>query len=87
MAFELGDAVAGPELEQRDAAVRVLGEEGGRARLAPVDVQLDALEGDVEKAQEEADLVAVPRGEIVVKAKHCAHLTRPLPPRVRRPSP
>jgi len=42
----------------------------GGTRLTRVYIVLDALEGYVELREQEPDLVAVPRGQVVVQADH-----------------
>src|SRR3712207_2025469 len=57
--------------EHRNPTVRVdLLQEPRGARLAPIDVVLDALEGDAELREEQARLVAVAGGQIVVQSDH-----------------
>src|SRR5206468_6408046 len=63
----LGEVAAVVELEDRDAPVRVQGEELRRAGLALRDVLLDQREAVAELREEEADLVAVARRQVVVE--------------------
>src|SRR5215470_7138465 len=58
------------ELEGRDAAVGILGQELGRARLALQDVALDQRVADAELRQQQANLVAVARPVEIVKRHH-----------------
>src|SRR5205809_1292125 len=63
----LGEVAAVVELEDRDAPVRIQGEEIGRARLALRYVLLDQGEAVAELREEEADLVAVTGRQVVVE--------------------
>jgi hypothetical protein len=56
-----GEITAGRGFEQRDLAVRIFGQELGRAALAFEDVDLDQAKRDAELGQREAHLVAVAR--------------------------
>jgi len=55
------------ELEDGDASVRIDGEELRRARLALRNVLLDQGEAVAELREQEADLVAVARRQVVVE--------------------
>src|SRR6185295_12744224 len=70
------EKVARLGLEHRDTAVRILVEELRGASLTVQDVLLDQSEGDAELGEEQADLVAVARREIVVETEHGARLAR-----------
>src|SRR5476649_147541 len=61
------------ELQRGNAAVGVLLEELGRARLALHDVALDPLVGQAELRQQQAHLVAVARAREIVKRHHRNH--------------
>src|SRR5947199_8570068 len=63
----LGQVAAVVELEDRNAPVRVDGKELRRARRALRDVLLDQREAVAELREEEADLVAVAGGQVVVE--------------------
>ena len=56
--------------EHRDAAVRILREELGRARGACLDVDLDQFVGQLQLLEHEAALVAVSGGQVVVESVH-----------------
>ena len=65
----LGEEAPVLGFEHRDPAIRVhLLKELWGARLGPVDVVLDALEGDGELCEEQARLVPVARGQVIVQS-------------------
>src|SRR5207249_11666644 len=72
-----GQPAAVLELEHGDAAVRVDGEEFRRAGLALEDVLLDQAERSAELRQQQPDLVAVSRRQVVVQRQHVAASTTP----------
>jgi hypothetical protein len=72
----LAQAGAVVQLQNRDLTERVLGEKGGRPRLALEEVDLLILERRAEPAQGQPDLVAIARGEKVVEAHRAMVLGR-----------
>ena len=72
----LGQPAAVLELEHGDAAVRIDREEFRRAGLALEDVLLDQPERAAELRQQQPDLVAVSRRQVVVQRQHVRRLAR-----------
>src|ERR1700687_5152997 len=66
----LREGISGVELQERNAGGGVLLQELRRACFAFENIQLNPLEWDGELRQQQAHLVAVARGQIVVQTQH-----------------